>query len=190
MCKPLLTLSVFAALSFSSIARADDAYSYSFSGTGVSGSGIVTLADTAASDTFQVTSISGQVNTIDISGLLPSATYNNNDNLFYNGDPFLDPQGVSFQLSNGADVNISFYSDDYYFEGDGNFILDGGTPPMPQFQRAILQPLTAADSTTIQLSSFTFAPLSTAATPEPSSLALAGTGLAALAAFLRRRVEA
>ena len=186
--KSFLCLLLFAGLT-SGVARADDAYSYAYNGAGVSGSGDVTLATTATDGVYQVVTISGQVNGTQIAGLLGTNTYNGNDNLFYAGDSYLDNGGVSFQLVDGSDVNIYYDGSDYYFQGDGNFQLDGGTAPVPAFSNAMFHSFfRVVRDPAIELDSFTFAPLAPAsATPEPSSIALFGTGLAAIASLARRK---
>ena len=169
--------------------RADDYYTYAYSGSGISGSGQVALTPGGTDGTFLVTYIDGQVNNIAISGLLNTGTYHNNDNLFYAGDSFLDDQGVSFELSDGAQVGIYYNSaeDDYYFVGDGTFQLDTGTGPglnsMHGF--AASDALSGID---IKLDGFTFMPeAEVATTPEPSGLMLLGTGVLATAGLVRRR---
>ena len=127
-----------------------------------------------------------------ISAVLPAGTYNNNDNLFYDNDSFLDDSGVAFSLTNGANVDIYYDGDNYYFQGDGTFELDNGTAPQPEAPpafRSLFRSFSDFNSDpAIELDSFTFAPLDTAATPEPSGLILMGTGLAGgLAGWARNR---
>lgn len=164
-----------AACLFATAAHADTAYTFSFSGTEISGSGGFTLTDTSDPAAFLVTSITGQVNGENISSLLATGAFHNNDNLFYNTSDYLDGDGVAFHLANGADVAIFYFNQDWFFAGDGNFTLDeGGTQVAPQ--------------SPLRVSRFSFAPA--AVTPEPSSFALLGTGILGATGVLRRRVRA
>jgi hypothetical protein len=172
------------ALAMSVAAHADTAYTYNFSGTGLSGAGTTTIAPTATPGVYDVTSITGTVNGLNVVGLLPVDSYQNNDNLLYGGDPFLDDSGVSFLLEDGADVNVFYINGDYFFSGDGQFVLDGGglTPSMTSsFRRHLL-----GDGETLQLDSFTFAPASVV-TPEPASFVLLGTSVLGAAGIMGRR---
>jgi PEP-CTERM motif len=184
----LLCVSISAGLA--SGAHAQSGYSYSFSGPGISGSGDVFLNSTSDSIEYSVASMTGQVNGITIVGVLPVDTYNNNDNLFFNDSDYLDGNGVAFSLTTGANVDIYYDTDDnnYYFQGDGDFQVNGGTPPQPDSAefRSFLQPLgSPQNDPAIELDSFTFAPLGP--TPEPSSIIMLGTGLLGVAGVMRRQ---
>jgi hypothetical protein len=173
---------LFAALVTTAAAHADS-YSYSYTGTGVSGSGIVDITPTANEGEYQVLSMGGEVNGMQIARLLPVGDYKDNDNLFFFSETYLDEYGVSFQLTNDAKVNIYYQNGDWFFQGDENFILDGGGLG-PAARRMSFARFAQTD-TTIQLDSFSFAPV--AQTPEPSSLVLLGTGAMGLAGIARRR---
>jgi PEP-CTERM motif len=172
-------------------AHAQTGYSYSFSGPGISGSGDVYLSQTSNPIAFSVASMSGQVNGLPISGVLPVGTYDNNDNLFYNNSDYLDGDGVGFSLADGANVDIYYdgNNNNYYFQGDGDFQVTSGNPPQPDITPQFHSFLQALDATQtdspIQLDSFTFAALGQ--TPEPSSIVMLGTGLLALAGITGRR---
>jgi hypothetical protein len=185
----LPSLFLFAALATTAAAHADDMYSYNFSGTGVSGSGSFTIPSTPTDGTFEVSSISGQVNGANITGLLPTESFKNNDNLFSETDPYLDENGVSFLLDDGADVNIFYINGDWFFEGDGNFVLGGGGSQSEarQFETQSFRPNISGD-TTVELDNFSFAPESVIVTPEPSSFVLLGTGVLGAAGIMRRRL--
>src|ERR1700743_2728250 len=151
-------------------ARADVSYSYSYFGPGISGSGDFTLTGTATDGVYEVTSMDGQVNGTNITGILPVNSYKGNDNLLYNSATYLDGSGVSFLLDNAANVNIFYSNGDWFLQGDGNFVRDGGSAG-PGVTPSVNGP------TTLELTSFTFRPQGIAATPEPSSILLLGTGI-------------
>jgi hypothetical protein len=168
-------------------AHADDVYNYAYTGSGVAGSGQVSLIGTDSDGVFQVTAIGGEVNGINITGLLPVNSYKDNDNLFYFSDTYLDANGVSFSLASGANVNIFYENGDWFFQGDSNFVLDGGgiQPEVaPRFAHFGVNDI--GGDTTVALDSFTFSP-AVAQTPEPSSLVLLGTGVLGVAGMAQRR---
>ncbi len=180
----LSTLSVFcflAILATGAVARADVSYSYSYFGPGISGSGDFTLTGTSTDGVYEVTSMDGQVNGTNITGLLSVNSYKGNDNLLYDTDTYLDGSGVSFLLDNAANVNIFYSNGDWFLQGDGNFVLDGGS------DGSGLTPH-ASGPTTLELTSFTFRPQGVAATPEPSSILLLGTGILVAAGMMRIRL--
>ncbi len=187
MTKIFLTVSLFAGLLAGSVAHADTTYNYNYYGVGISGSGQTTIADTDTDGQYLVTSITGTANGSTVQGLLPANTYMGNDNLFYGEDPFLDAGGVSFSTTDGSQINIYNDGEDYYFQGDGDFQLDGGAPAGPT-QNLFHTLDVTSDSNVILLDSFTFSPADVTSTPEPSGLVLLGSGVLALAGVARRRL--
>jgi len=139
-----------------------DEFNFTFSGSGLSASGIFTT-DPESGGSFLVTSISGLQNGLDMTLLAPG-TYAANDNLLFPAFPQLDQSGISF-LSGGIDYNIYFYSSGSAYLNcnsvtDGGCFVPAGTPI-----------------------TFTASPV-----PEPASLILLGSGLVAIAGARRRKL--
>ena len=163
-----------------------DSFSFTFTGLPIgtidpfSGSGTFTATETGNTDQWVISDISGTVSdlfgTSAITGLLGVNKFDGNDNILLFpgqgllGEKFFDGDGVSFSLKNGNDVNLS----------DGGMeSASGGNPKGgPQdFELDI-----------VDVSKDPSDP--PPAVPEPSTLALFGTGILGAAGAIRRRLMA
>jgi hypothetical protein len=156
----LPAIALLSALAIPTGAHADT-FNFSAIGSseGFSGSGTLT-ATPEGSGEYLITAISGT----GVTGLIAPGGFNGNDNLLFpSASPTLDPGGFSFTDVNGPD----HYDVNIFNNGSGYFAFlddeDNFTQTVPV--------------------SFVL----NAATPEPSTFALFGTGILGLAGVARRK---
>lgn len=192
----IFSLSLFCvALIFtlSSSAAYADTFDFSFSGSGYSGSGTITAAPdpaySADNGIYLISAITGTTNGVSIAGLIPVQTYpivsacNSNNNDLYvpevatignNLPGYLDIYGLSYVLADGTDINLWFGVLYGLSTDPGNtdiyYLLTGGTDPSDSH---------ALDNFILTQSD--------AATSEPTSLLLLGTGAVGLFFIMHRR---
>lgn len=158
-------LSSLALLSVLAVSASAHANTFNFSAvgssSGFSGSGVLTTSPQAGGG-FLISDITGT----GVTGLIAPGGFNGNDNLIFPlSDPNLDSHGFSFTEINGPD----HYDVNIFNDGTGYFAYlddeDNFTQTVP----------------------VTFS-LTTAATPEPSTFILLGTGILGLAGATRRKL--
>ncbi len=160
------------AASASTSALADSLFNFSFTGPIFSGSGQFDATSVRAGQ-FQIVDVTGTTDTGNgtnraITGVIAPGGYEFNDNLLFfpaQGGAFFDANGVSFMLRNGAQVNLFSSNGAYLMRTNGNEVNE------------IANIMVSAVS-------------SVAPVPEPGSLTLLGTGVLALAGFVRRKLAA
>lgn len=176
----------------SALAKADSAVTGS--GGGFSGSG--TLTTTSNGDgSYTITGISGTY----VSGLIAPKGFNNNDNqLFPASSSLVDAKGFAFtaeeggtqyqvdlfQASDGGYEAETLDSDNLFGSTMVDFALDS-TPVSSRRLHTALLSSGAGDERTFSFNIAAATPM--AATPEPTTFALLGTGFLGLAGVLRRR---
>ena len=152
-----------AVLAFATSAFATNIY-FNYSGTGFTGSGVLTATDQGGG-TYLVTGIiTGEQNGLPFTGVEPnnggavaiSGPYMYNDLVYVTSTPELDIWGVVLDWSGGAPINLEY---DSGFNG-GSYTLWNGIEYAINFQAST--------------------------TPEPSTLLTLGSGLIGLAGLARK----
>lgn len=155
-------------------ARADtiQSFAWSYSGSGVSGSGTLDASYPGSGVTYTLTSISGTANGLNIVG--PSS-YDSPDQLLFSPSPpniALDTLGISFSVVGGQSFNI--------YEDDG--LYSPGAPYGCGGVYCLLGPGTVGAGDPFVTVTFSLTP-----TPLPAALPLFATGLGAMGLFGWRR---
>jgi hypothetical protein len=181
----LLTIPCLAAFMMVGATAHADTFTFTLTGNGgygpLSGGGTLTaVADPTLPGVDEITGISGNIDGITISGILPCATYDVNtpcsttslgvgyDNLLYPGGTgifgltFLDYRGIGFSLADGGEADVNASSSHLY-----TFVF-ANTPP---------------GASTPEVGGFSITPV-----PEPSNFLLLGTGLLGIVRAVRRRI--
>jgi len=163
----LLALPV--ALTLTTLAAHADTFDWSLTGPAASlggfpGTGSGTLTATqSAGDEWVINSITGTFDNSAITGLVK---FEFSDNLLFPNSTFLDTDGLGFETANGTEVNVwSAYAPGSTDITPGNNYSEIGSG--------------------FGVGTFSLTPV--AATPEPSTLVLFGTGLLSAAGVARRR---
>lgn len=164
----LKTLIFVSALSLAAAPAFADTVTETFSFTGVDI--VVTGTSTATPGEYLLSGISGTTDGSTVASIIPAGEYPNNpgppsDNLIFDPEVdggYLDENGISYTLVNGEEVNL------YYIAPAADTISGYFTD---------IDNDVTAPSNNIPIN----------ATPEPGSLALAGTGILGMAGILRRR---
>ncbi len=143
---------------------------YGLPGTPFSGSGQFDARTTNTAGEFRVIGVTGTTDGMAITGLVPRGVYQSNDNLLFytNGasSASVDYNGISYRLADGFDANIFLNNLDSPPQDQELIFLSGENAPI------------------------TITPASLSAVPEPSTLALLGTGALGLFGTLRRKLAA
>lgn len=163
-----LSLAVTSAMAISASAHADTTFNFSLSGAGAAVTGTLTAANTGAG-AYTITGI----NAAGVSGLLaPGNMYFTNDNLLFpTAARTLDINGFAFtQTNSNGTFQVNIFSN-----------LAFNPPTNVQFLADVFDAGGGFSETPVTFSV-------TAATPEPSSFVLLGTGVIAVCASLRRRL--
>jgi hypothetical protein len=157
-------------LAISSVAHADT-FDFSFSGILFSGSGTFTATEQGATDVYDVIGVTGAVRdwagSSNISSLIGLNNFNGNDNkLIFPGvaSKFFDAAGVSFALADGDVINLN--------DSWGSEYAVIGAP----------KGLSLPEVATIGIAK-------NSPVPEPSSLALFGTGIFGIAGAIRLKLR-
>jgi hypothetical protein len=178
----LVMLVLAIALAAAPATRADS-FKITFSGSGISGSGVISGTSNAGG-WYDITSgslvINGLVSSVDPTSDAAVNGNINNDGLFYfdnylwsNASPYVDDSGLVFKLSNGTYLNL------FYWDADVSDVASLNNLYLGQ-DVALIGNL----STWSDLSNSVVVNVSVEATPEPSSLLLLGTGLLLLGGLL------
>ena|ERR1700742_323824 len=174
-----LALAALALAALTQTSKADT-FTFSFTGNSFNGSGTIVATQEGNSNVYDITSITGTTAGQTITGLLGVNTFDGNDNKLYDPGNFFgafnfDDSGVSYTIGSGANlsqVNL----------GQGGFLnlqIIGDLNP----------PGKGSDVTEAIDFNVTKDP-SAPAVPEPSTLALFGTGILGAAGAIRRRLMA
>ncbi len=152
-------------------------YDFSFSGSGITSSGVLTVSDIAG--TYTVTDMTGTYGSGAITGPFSVDAYQSNDNLIFPSGPYLDFSGISFSVGT-KDYNV-FYDNGHDFCNSQGYYVNVGQNPTS----------TTCGSYVDKKVSFSLTQVLTP-TPEPSSALLTGLPMAFLfgLAIVRRRGSA